>query len=124
MKGIIPQSRDWRRQCAVKIDFSMSESRLDKKVQSLRRLNKDLRILVSQVNTYDHMGNGDSEVAKGCFKPEKPPKRYSQIRDEAMGLYNSLKFSCTKHEVHFAFLDLQPLVDEKHNGRVTFDLAF
>jgi hypothetical protein len=114
----------WRRRVTKKLNFCISEKRLDQRLDSLQKLNNVFVTICSQTKRLlDHQSGPCSSST--IQNPGNRLSEYLLVRKAAIQLYEALVKACMVHPEHVAHFRLDPEQsrDEIPN-RVRFDIAF
>lgn len=107
MQALADETQPLKHRLAKKLRFSLSQSRLDEYIKSLRDLNDDFRNLSNQTT---------QAVAHQARSPKAPHYHYETevLRCKAVGeasekVYEALGRACTKHSEHLAHFCVNPV---------------
>ena len=101
-----------------KLKLSFSKSRLEDKIDELRKYNGDLRVLTSQIERLHSNGAPTSKPSSLAAK------QYQSVQKASLRLYESLSslWSCAAHTSHAVSIGLEPS-PESSLQNVRFQLA-
>ena len=117
----------WRSRVGKKLKFSLSEPRLEKALEDLRKLNQDFQTLASQTA---RLTNAEPPLPSSVFIPPRSDQKIKEcrlVRKASAQLYLALQRACQLHEEHSAHFRLETQhVNVEGTGLplVRFNMAF
>ena len=127
LQAVVDPGQPVKHRLAKRIRFSLSESRLNEYIVSLRALNDDFTRLSNQTK--------DANASALRIGPSKDRgrrhineiSRYKAVREASEKVYQVLGKACTKHSEHLAHFCINPMYEstgEVSDAQIKFQIAF
>ena len=125
MQALANETQPLKHRIAKKLRFSLSQTRLDEYIKSLRALNDDFSKLSNQTT---EAATHQARITKNQHMPiQKEITRLKAVGEASEKVYEALGRACTKHSEHLAHFCVNPVSESTEsikNTQFKFNIAF